>query len=490
MQEASTSTTAGGSSLLQAGSDLNVDSAESNAPAANAADGPSRGPEEESPQGTVGVAAHDVSSAGRETCASHSPAANPVVRVSGLKEIGRDGKTSRINSWKLPFQVEKGLEASFVEICERAESLRDPLHSIPLPTGVARFESTIELFGRLQDAIAEQAPVPAHTSALLCFWTLSTWFNDALVFAPGLVIVGPAHEGDLVLRALRNYCRYPLMLTRADVSSLQKVSWESTPTLLFYDPNVSKQMASILTCSASRGYMVGCAEGYKDFYGPKAIYVGQEAPVDRTPRCYLQVSVNPANAGTRKLAVSSSESTVQTLQNQLMMYRQKNLVKVYHSQFDATVLTSETRAITNALGACLVDAPNLQSELIGLLTPVESQRQADRATSFEAVTLEAALNLAHAGKAQIFVGEVTKEVNCIVEARGERLRFSAEKIGHLLKKVGLVTRRLGKSGNGLVLDLATLTRVHELATVYGGVGLDRDEMNLHCSLCAEIKSLM
>ena len=103
------------------------------------------------------------------------------------------------------------------------------------------------------------------------------------------------------------------------------------------------------------------------------------------------------------------------------------------------------------------------------------------------MTLEATLILAHASKAQILVGEVANEVNRIALARGERLRYSAETIGHRLKKIGLVTRRLGKAGKGLVMDLATMTRVHELAAVYGGVGLEQDENNLHCPLCIENK---
>jgi len=121
-----------------------------------------------------------------------------------------------------------------------------------------------------------------------------------------------------------------------------------------------------------------------------------------------------------------------------------------------------------------------------LLTPVESQRQVDRATGLEAVTLEATLSLAHQGKAQVYVGEIAAELNQIMHARGECLRYSAETIGHCLKKIGLSTRRLGKGGKGLVMDLATTTRAHELAPAYG-VGLEPDENNLHCPLCTETK---
>ena len=55
----------------------------------------------------------------------------------------------------------------------------------------------------------------------------------------------------------------------------------------------------------------------------------------------------------------------------------------------------------------------------------------------------------------MLVHEIATEVNCIAQVRGERLNHSAETIGHRLKKVGLSTRRLGKAGRGLAMDLAT-----------------------------------
>ena len=109
------------------------------------------------------------------------------------------------------------------------------------------------------------------------------------------------------------------------------------------------------------------------------------------------------------------------MQNQLLNYRLKNLVRVHNSKFDASQMTSDTRAVTNALGACLVDSPGLQSNLISLLTPIESQREADRSTGIEAVTLEATLNLCHAGKQELLAGEIAAEVNRLQKARGERL---------------------------------------------------------------------
>ena len=300
------------------------------------------------------------------------------------------------------------------------------------------------------------------------------------------MIIAPAFEGDLVLRTLRNFCRYGMMLPRADISILQNLNWHTTPTVLFYAPNVSKQMVTTLGCTSTRGYLINDGDGYKDLFGPKAIYAGEEVSADQVPRNSLQVRLQPT-APAIEHPSRLTDAAVSDMQNQLQRYRLKNLVKVYTSDFDAPALTSETRAVASALGACIVDSPSLQSNLVSLLRPVENQRQADRSTSLEAMTLEATLILAHAGKAQILVGEVANEVNRIALARGERLHYSAETIGHRLKKIGLVTRRLGKAGKGLVIDLATMKQAHELAALYGGAGLEQDENNLHCPLCIENK---
>jgi hypothetical protein len=412
-----------------------------------------------------------------------------VLKVLCIEEPVRSSKNI-LTSWKPPFKVEEGSEASLREIIRRADFVRAPSQATPVPTGSARYGSTAELFRRVQNAIAEQALLPEETSALLTYWTFSTWFADGLPIAPGLSIVAPAFEGDLALRALRNVCRCPLMLAGADVASWRRVDWRSTPTLLFFGPNITKQMSMILGCATSRGYLVGDAGEHKDFFGPKATYLGPEVTPDRMPRCSLQVRMQPTSLvpGTQQSA-PVTESLLQDLRNQLQRYRLHNLVKVYNSDFNAAGLTSDTRAIANALGACIIDCAELRSKLISLLAPVESQREADRSTGIEAVTLEATFVLCHAGKQALLAGEIASEVDHIQKARGERLSYSAEKIGHCLKRLGLYTRRIGHAGRGLVMDAATMLQIHELAPVYG-VGLDHDEKNLQCHLCSENKILM
>jgi hypothetical protein len=57
-----------------------------------------------------------------------------------------------------------------------------------------------------------------------------------------------------------------------------------------------------------------------------------------------------------------------------------------------------SRVIANALGSCIVDAPQLESQLVALLKPQARQQFADRSDSDEALVVAAALCLQ--GKAQ------------------------------------------------------------------------------------------
>lgn len=423
--------------------------------------------------------------------ASHSDdlAAKRVLKWKGIDEIVRTSKTA-ITSCKPPFEAEEGSEADITAIIRRAELVRSPLGATPAPTGTSQYGTIDGLFTRLQEAITAQTMLPAQTSALLTYWTISTWFTDGLPLAPGLVIIGPPYEGDLVLRTLRSYCRYPLMMAEVNRGDLKNVDWHVSPTLLIFEPTMTKQMASLLGCTTSRGYLVSAGGRYKDYYGPKAVYLGEELSIDRTPKCSVRVHLNPSLERAAQDVPPLTEPEVQDLQNQLLRYRLKNLVRVFRADFEAAELPSETRSIANALGACIVDSLKLQSELISLLTPVVDQQLTDLSSSLEGVTLEAALNLCHEGKTHVLVGEIATEVNRIAKARGERLHYSAEIIGHRLRKIGLFTRRLGKAGKGLAMDLVTTTRLHELAAVYGGAGLDQDDNNLHCPHCIENKTIM
>ena len=152
----------------------------------------------------------------------------------------------------------------------------------------------------------------------------------------------------------------------------------------------------------------------------------------------------------------------QSIQNQLLRYRFEYLPEVSKLELSAAGFSPDFNAIAGALGECIVNAPDLQEELVSLLDPYSQQQIAERIDDLGTLAVGAALALCHQGKDQVRVGEIAAEVNRIQKDRGERLQYSAEKVGHRLRRAGLLTQRLGAAGNGLLMDHPTKVRSMKL----------------------------
>ena len=100
----------------------------------------------------------------------------------------------------------------------------------------------------------------------------------------------------------------------------------------------------------------------------------------------------------------------------------------------------------------------------GVVPLVRSIERAHDTT--EAVVVEATLALSRDEREHAYVREIAAEVNRRLEARGETVRLSPEKVGHRLKKVGLRTRPLSQTGKGLTFDNATVAAIRQLAALY------------------------
>jgi hypothetical protein len=273
-------------------------------------------------------------------------------------------------------------------------------------------------------------------------------------------------------------------------ANLNLAPWDDLqPTPLISEPNLGKRMALLLECSTSRGYQAIREGDRYDYFGSKAIYLGPDRPT-RSMAHSVHIHASDVVKGESQQASYLSDEMMQHFQDQLFDYRVKNLQKVFKSDFNPSGLSLETNAIAAALGACIVDAPSLQAELVSLLMPQAQQQIAERLDDLGTLVVGAALSLCHRGKDKILVGEIAVEVNKILQSRGETLQFSAEKVGHKLKKIGLLTRRLGGVGNGLLLDHRTQVRLHEVGSAYGCGSFVEEEKSLHCLLCQHNKSFV
>jgi hypothetical protein len=393
---------------------------------------------------------------------------------------------------QFPYAIGSDSASIFQEMVAQGQYARDPLQSSPLPTQREAYGTTGELFARIKAAIAEQTQLSDRDSALMTFWVFSTWCQDVLPLAPGLAISGWAFEGDVVLRTLRAFTYHPVLIVGVTTAMLNDIKWDRKPTLLISDPNLGKRMAAQLGSSTRRGYLAfrkvaGCPPSPFDYFSSKAIFLGEDPQMASILQNYLHINASPAPGVGSPRALPLTEEVTQIFQNQLLLYRIRNLPAAFRSQFNVSGLSSESNAIAAALGRFIVDAPELQAELVTLLTPFSDQQLAERLDDLGTLAVGAAFTLCHEGKEQALVGEIASEVNRIQKERGERLQYSPEKVGHRLRKAGLLTRRLGAAGNGLLFDRATQILLHDVANAYGCVGSTNCNENLHCPLCAEKK---
>jgi len=422
------------------------------------------------------------------------PATKAVNRLDGIEESLR-GKDGTYRTVQFGYSVRSDAANTFQQMVVQGQYGRDPLKGSPFPTGKQDYGTTGELLSRIKLAIAERTQLSDANSALLTYWVLSTWFQDILPLAPGLAITGSAHVGDVVLRTLNTFCYHPALVAGITSATLNDIYWDRKPTLLISDPNLSKRMAVLLGSSTSRGYLTfrkvaGRPISPFDYFSSKAIFLGHDSQMVSALQHHLHIDACPAPGVESLHASPLPDKMTQDFQNQLLSYRIRSLPGAHTSTFSAAGLSPEITSIANALGRCVVDAPDLQADLVYLLTPHSQHQIAERLDNLGTLAVGAALSLCHQGKGQILVGEIAVEVNHLLKGQGERLRFSPEAVGHRLKKAGLLSRRMGAAGNGFQLDHATQVLLHEVAAAYGCVGLTENNENLHCTLCEQNKKLM
>jgi hypothetical protein len=349
-----------------------------------------------------------------------------------------------------------------------------------------RAATATELFTWIKRALLAQTNLSNDAAELVAFWTISTWHQEAFTVLPCLVITGPAHDASRVLHVLSDFCLLPALLPGFARSHLKVLRCRRTNLIL--DPNLDTRTANLLSSLTDKKSLVVTGPSLACYSKSAAIYAG-ENPETYKIQNSIHIHLTPTNAEPTACP-PWLQTMIERVPIHLKQYRDKNLGQVLHSPWSTSGLSSEMMSVATELGRCIVDAPELRLKLVALLKTQDKQRLSHMSNTTEAVVLEAIINLCHGGNPKFLVGEIATEVNRIQKARGERLTYSPETVGRLLNKIGLTTRRLGAAGKGLVMNRATIARAHELAAMYGGVGLDRGENNLHCPFCTENKRLM
>ncbi len=338
--------------------------------------------------------------------------------------------------------------------------------SLVLPTGIKEFGSTQELFFSIQALLKKHVPMPTRDHSLLSYWAMATWFPDFLPFLPSLAVTGTPSAADFLLQTLVAVCRRPILLAEVSPAALSALPiGELMPTLLIRELQISKRMAALLDASTQPGYLVSSGKDFQQFYCPKCIYLGEHA--EDQLRSAHNIQIHVGGNSVRPMHRPPTEEAINDFQNRLFTYRLLSRDKVAGSKYRVSVFRPEICAIAEALGAVIVDDAELQGGITKLLEERDEQARVDRANGQNGVVLRAVLIHCHENTQEhVFVREIAATANEIYREEGESLKINNETVGHVLKSLGLYSRRLGTAGRGLILDKATQTRVHRLSQAY------------------------
>jgi len=133
----------------------------------------------------------------------------------------------------------------------------------------------------------------------------------------------------------------------------------------------------------------------------------------------------------------------------------------------ASAEISEFRTIAEVLGATIVDDSDLRQKLVNLLQERDEQARGDRSVGLKGTVVRALLAHCHQPDEQkVHVKDIAATVNQIYSEEGESVRLSSETVGHMLKSLGLYSRRLDSGGRGSLLDTSMQSQAHELGSTY------------------------
>ena len=335
------------------------------------------------------------------------------------------------------------------------------------PSRCDDYDSAPHLFAAIADLFMRRLDLPERESRLLTCFSISTWLADRLPSAPSLAISGPSQElGIDVLRLLSCVCRHPLMLA-SHSSWLPIISSAITAYPASRSARIEAQHAAIFRASSRRGLRVpGTGGSVVDPYGPIAILFGNDAAVDTLGGGVIHISVTPSKLQSSALDEQVQNEIANDFQPRLLMYRLKNHGKVSAPRIEVPEFTFDMRQLARSVAMCFPEDTQLAREAVQLLRPQDEEVRGQRSRDVNCATVEILFGNIHQRKQRaVRVDELAKDLNALLQSRGELIEYSAAEIGWKLKGLGL-QRHSDRSGRQVLLDRDTSIIVHRSARAY------------------------
>jgi len=338
--------------------------------------------------------------------------------------------------------------------------------AVRLPSGVAEFGSTRDLFSEICGVIAQSSNLADEAVSLSAHFVCSTWFPERTGVAPFLFVNSSATAGRAsFLRLLDALCMHPIKLTEIKAADFRSLPLDLRLTVLMDVAAPKPSLLQILRASNQPDFCVSSGGTFVNLFCAKVL-CSQEPLKDPASLDFpLQISLPPAASPIPHFNQDIAETIAAEFQPKLLQYRLTQLNEATSAPtLDVKGLTDPIAMLARTLAAGVSGDESLRSGLVALLRTRDCEISAERSAGLEAVVVEALLFCCHDGnRSAVRVKELTDYANEILRGRGVDHGISPESVGWRLRGLGFHTQAIGSAGKGISLDGGTVARIHRLA---------------------------
>ncbi|HLW97162.1 MAG TPA: hypothetical protein VKR82_00840 [Candidatus Acidoferrales bacterium] len=337
--------------------------------------------------------------------------------------------------------------------------------SLVLPTGMAEFGSTRQLFNQISKSISRASGGKQSIVVPLSFFIFSTWLVEYGPVPSFLWIVVPPTFNTVALKQiLRLLCRHAVVVNLLSASWPTSLPMGLQPTLIAEVDSPSRRLLNTLCASQQHGSHPTRAGQVVDPFCAKAIFAREPLEGPAAAGFPLEIVLAPADEYVPPLDSSQAARIAEEFQNKLLAYRVKNFSKTAPPSFDLGRVSSPVQALAHSLAGPIVGDCELQSQILPFLWQQDADIQTDSVTSLETMILQ--VLVARRNDVEFGDTELAAYVNSMIRGRGGSREISPETAGWRLKALGLHTTTISGGLRGLrMVDVRQ--KIAKLAAAYG-----------------------
>jgi hypothetical protein len=416
---------------------------------------------------------------------------------------------------RLQFAIWDGSNVTLVPHIERGGEKIFPqerntkfLKHLRLPIWPSQHREPGDLFNDLGNVISDFIDLSPEALLLVRAQILVSAYPHSVDVAPYLWLVGPFASGkSTLLRLLQCLCRRAILVADVRAGSLHKYIDDGKNTLLLdefeLDKSRNRALIPLLRAGSMPGAFIANGNGLDSVYGPKIFASRQPPPNIALASRSLVVRMFRTRKTLRKLDTNALDTIAAEFQPRLLMFRFMNSVPSAVgnvSSPDLEALTLRTRDLAIALTTPLHDKAEAIARLLAILKEHDDELIVEQCLEPEWLTIETLFASCHDHRinkdaiCESTVGGISSQLNLMLERRGENLKFTARKIGSVLRGLGIRPIPFGNMGNGLLFTSVLKRQIHQLARQFGidrrtiglSGGLEAGYGGRPCALCEEL----